>query len=105
MEIKITTLVENYVKGRGVKAEHGLSMLFEAGEHLLLFDTGASNLFIENAKALGYRIEDVDYLILSHGHSDHTGGLRDFLENHKTITVLHAFQFKYKFHLNDNSYS
>ena len=88
MEIKVTTLVENYVKGRGVKAEHGLSMLFEVGEYLLLFDTGASNLFIENAKTLEYRIEDVDYLILSHGHSDHTGGLRDFLKINSKAKVI-----------------
>lgn len=80
MAVKVTTLVENYVKGRGLFAEHGLSMLFEAGGKLFLFDTGASDLFIDNANVLGKRIEDVDFLILSHGHSDHTGGLRAFLD-------------------------
>ena len=48
MCIRVTTLVENCVKGRGVKAEHGLSMRFEDGDNVLLFDTGASDLFIDN---------------------------------------------------------
>ena len=88
MEIKVTTLVENCVKGRGVIAEHGLSMLFETHNSLILFDTGASNLFIDNAKVLGKRIEDVDYLILSHGHSDHTGGIKAFLNINTKAKVI-----------------
>ncbi len=46
----------------------------------ILFDTGASDLFIRNARLLHIDLQKVDYLILSHGHSDHTGGLRYFLE-------------------------
>lgn len=88
MNIKVTTLVENYVKGRDVVAEHGLSMLIEVEDNLLLFDTGASNLFAENAKVLGKRIEDVDYLILSHGHSDHTGGLKTFLDINTNAKII-----------------
>lgn len=88
MNIRVTTLVENCVKRRGVKAEHGLSMLIETTDNLLLFDTGASNLFIDNAKALGKKIEDVDYLILSHGHSDHTGGLKAFLDLNTKAKVI-----------------
>ncbi len=88
MGIRVTTLVENCVKGRGVKAEHGLSMLFEVGDNVLLFDTGASDLFIDNAKVLGKRIEDVDFLILSHGHSDHTGGLKAFLDLNSKAKVI-----------------
>lgn len=88
MNIRLTTLVENCVKCRGVKAEHGLSMLIELADKLLLFDTGASNLFIDNAKTLNKRIEDVDYLILSHGHSDHTGGLKAFLDLNTKAKVI-----------------
>ena len=88
MNIKVTTLVENYVKGRGVVAEHGLSMLIEVEDNLLLFDTGASNLFVENAVALRKCIKEVDYLILSHGHSDHTGGLKTFLDINKKAKII-----------------
>ena len=41
MNIKVTTLVENSVKGRGLYAEHGLSILIEANSKLILFDTWA----------------------------------------------------------------
>ena len=88
MNIKITTLVENCVKGRGLMAEHGLSMLIEREGNLVLFDTGASSLFIDNAKYLGKEIEDIDFLILSHGHSDHTGGLKAFLNLNSKAKVV-----------------
>ncbi len=52
------------------------------------FDTGASDLFIRNARLLHIDLQKVDYLILSHGHSDHTGGLRHFLELNKQATVV-----------------
>ena len=88
MNIKITTLVENCVKGRGVMAEHGLSMLFETHNSRILFDTGASSLFLDNAKVLGKDIENIDYLVLSHGHSDHTGGLNAFLATNTKAKVI-----------------
>ena len=52
MNYKITTLVENCVYGRKLQAEHGLSLYIETAEHKLLFDTGASDLFISNARLL-----------------------------------------------------
>ncbi len=80
MEYKIITLVENCVYGRGLQAEHGLSLYIETPEVRLLFDAGASGLFVRNARLLGVDLQRVDCLILSHGHSDHSGGLRHFLE-------------------------
>ena len=88
MGYTITTLVENCVYGRKLQAEHGLSLYIETSEHRLLFDTGASDLFIRNARLLHIDLQKVDYLILSHGHSDHTGGLRHFLELNKQATVV-----------------
>lgn len=52
MGYKITTLVENCVYGRKLQAEHGLSLYIETQEHRLLFDTGASDLFIRNARMI-----------------------------------------------------
>ena len=46
MGYTITTLVENCVYGRKLQAEHGLSLYIETSGHRLLFDTGASDLFI-----------------------------------------------------------
>ena len=52
MGYTITTLVENCVYGRKLQAEHGLSLYIETSGHRLLFDTGASDLFIRNARLL-----------------------------------------------------
>ena len=58
-----------------VTAEHGLSFLVETGSHRYLLDTGASDKTWANAVALGLSVTDVDAIVLSHGHYDHTGGL------------------------------
>lgn len=98
MSIKITTLVENSVYGKGLQGEHGLSLLVDTGEHRLLFDTGVSDLFIRNAGALGIDLGDVDFLVLSHGHRDHTGGLHHFLAmNHKAKVICKKELFFPKF--------
>lgn len=88
MNYKITTLVENSVYGRKLQAEHGLSLYIETPENRLLFDTGTSDLFIRNARLLHIDLQKVDYLVLSHGHSDHTGGLRYFMELNTKATVV-----------------
>ncbi len=91
--MKITVLVENSVCSRdisNVKAEHGLSLHIELNEKKILFDTGQSNLFIQNSIKLGIDLSDVDYLIVSHGHVDHGGGLKHFLDiNKKAKIFLH----------------
>ena len=68
--------------------EHGLSILLDTGSLLVLLDTGASDLFIRNARTLGMNLADVDYVFLSHGHKDHTGGLRAFLNINEKAKVI-----------------
>jgi 7,8-dihydropterin-6-yl-methyl-4-(beta-D-ribofuranosyl)aminobenzene 5'-phosphate synthase len=78
--MKIVTLIENLVNSGSLVAEHGLSLYIETDNRKILFDTGQSGLFLQNAKTLGIAIEEIDYLVLSHGHFDHTGGLYPFLK-------------------------
>ena len=59
----------------GYGAEHGLSFLIEA-DLRMLFDTGASDLFIRNAEKMGIDLDSVDTVVLSHGHYDHGNGLQ-----------------------------
>ena len=87
-DIKITTLAENTVYGKGLQGEHGLSLLVEVGGHKVLFDTGASDLFIRNARLMGIDLREVDCLVLSHGHRDHTGGLHHFLRLNDRAQVV-----------------
>lgn len=71
--MKITILNDN-TAGRWCRAEHGLSYLIEA-DHTVLFDTGSSDLIDYNAKILNIDLQQIETIVLSHGHDDHTGGL------------------------------
>ena len=66
-----------------LEIEHGLAFYIETPEFNLLLDTGQSDLFIENAIALDIDLTKIDFVIISHGHYDHTGGLLDFLRINK----------------------
>jgi 7,8-dihydropterin-6-yl-methyl-4-(beta-D-ribofuranosyl)aminobenzene 5'-phosphate synthase len=85
--MKITTLIENLVSKAGLVAEHGLSIYIETDSRKILFDTGQSGLFMQNAQKLGINIKEIDTVILSHGHYDHTGGLYPFLERNSKAKV------------------
>jgi 7,8-dihydropterin-6-yl-methyl-4-(beta-D-ribofuranosyl)aminobenzene 5'-phosphate synthase len=95
--MKVTVLAENSVcktNTMNVKPEHGLSLFIEFDARKILFDTGQSDLFIQNAGKLGIDLSQVDYLFISHGHFDHGGGLKHFLEiNKKAKIFLHRFAF------------
>lgn len=91
--IKITILVEN-TAGNKCRAEHGLSYLIEA-DKTVLFDTGASDLFIQNARLLSVDMSTIDAVVLSHGHDDHSGGIR-FLESKKLICHPGVFTKRFR---------
>lgn len=74
---RITCLVEDK-PSHTLMGEHGLSLYIE-GERDILFDTGQSSLFAENASILGLELGGADAAIISHGHYDHGGGLRHFM--------------------------
>lgn len=71
--LKITILDDN-VAGRRCRAEHGLSFLIEA-DQTVLFDTGPGDLIEYNANILNIDLRQIETVVLSHGHDDHSGGL------------------------------
>lgn len=80
--MKITVVMENSVPARVRRpflAEHGLSMLLDTGSKLYLFDTGQTDAVVHNLGLLGIHPAQLDGIILSHGHYDHTGGLKAIL--------------------------
>ena len=85
--MRIITLIENLVYDKCLVSEHGFSIYIEAGNKKILFDTGQSGDFIENAVKLGIDISKVDYCIISHGHYDHTGGLSKFIKYNKKAKI------------------
>jgi len=80
MEVRITTLSENTAT-YGFWGEWGLSILVEAGDKKILLDTGPGFSTVHNASLLGIDLTDIDRIVLSHGHADHTGGLLDVLKS------------------------
>lgn len=75
--MKLTTLIENNLRDRqDLYAEHGLSIHIEIDGKNILFDTGKSGKFIDNARKLNIDLNKLDMVIISHGHYDHSGGLK-----------------------------
>lgn len=72
----VTLLVDNQtLVDRYYLAEPAFSAWIESENTQILFDTGYSDVFMENARRLNFEISELDVLALSHGHSDHTWGL------------------------------
>lgn len=97
--MKIITLVDNKTITERFNAEHGLSLYIEAEDNQkILYDTGQSDLFIENAQKLGIDLNAIDRVIISHGHYDHIGGLVSFLKINKSAKVyMNASIFDYEY--------
>lgn len=66
-----STVIDNYLLG-----EPALSFYIEDGNEKMLFDLGYSNVFIKNAYKMNINLNEVNKIIFSHGHDDHTGGIR-----------------------------
>ncbi|WP_070109213.1 MBL fold metallo-hydrolase [Clostridium acetireducens] len=101
MNLKITTLIENNPSiNSKLHNEHGLSLYIEIDKTKILFDTGQSGDFIENAQLLKVDLSKLNYVLLSHGHYDHSGGFRKFVDKfkkpYKLILGKGFFNSKYK---------
>ncbi|MCR4615026.1 MAG: MBL fold metallo-hydrolase [Clostridiales bacterium] len=76
--MRIINLIENTEGETGCAAVHGLSFYIETAKHKLLVDLGPSAETMTNAEKLGIDLKQVDAVILSHGHYDHSGGILPF---------------------------
>lgn len=86
--MRLTVLADNRTKDDALTIEHGLCVLLDTGLVKVLLDTGASDVFLRNASVLGIDLADVDYIFISHGHIDHSGGLAYMLEKNKKAKVI-----------------
>jgi 7,8-dihydropterin-6-yl-methyl-4-(beta-D-ribofuranosyl)aminobenzene 5'-phosphate synthase len=92
-ELRLTIIYDNTTVDERLTPEWGFGVLLEYGGHRILFDTGGSNIFLENMLTLGIDPMSIDAVILSHEHLDHIGGLHGFLSaaNRPVVYLLERF--------------
>jgi 7,8-dihydropterin-6-yl-methyl-4-(beta-D-ribofuranosyl)aminobenzene 5'-phosphate synthase len=98
VDLRITILCENTAIPAGYIGEHGFSALIERGNKKIIFDTGQGLGLTHNTELLGLDLSGIDDVVLSHGHYDHTGGLKDLLSETGGARITahpHIFQPKY----------
>ncbi len=97
---RIICLSDNIApSGGGYWAEHGLSFYIKSGGIKVLYDTGQSgDVLLHNALLAGVNLSGLDYIVLSHGHYDHSGGLLKVLKMNEGVPlVVHPAVFLKKF--------
>lgn len=78
--MKLSVLVDNNtITDKYYYGEPGLSFYIEEGNNKILFDVGYSDIFLRNASRMNIDIKAINYVVLSHGHLDHTWGLSSLL--------------------------
>lgn len=86
--MRLTVLEDNNTFiDRYLLAEPALSILLEEDGRQILFDTGYSDVFLENARRLSISLSSLEYVVISHGHNDHTNGL-EYLKPEKPVTLV-----------------
>lgn len=69
--VRIVVLNDNRKNNPQLENEHGLSLYIEVDGYKILLDAGQTDIFKKNAKKLGVNLDDLDTIVLSHGHYDH----------------------------------
>ena len=88
--MKVTLLVENNsLFCVYLNSEHGFSAWVEDEDKKILFDCGYSDNFIKNAEALQIDLREADYVVLSHCHRDHSGGLKYLMKYYRDNAMFH----------------
>jgi 7,8-dihydropterin-6-yl-methyl-4-(beta-D-ribofuranosyl)aminobenzene 5'-phosphate synthase len=89
MEMRLTVLCDNAVLPQlGLVAEHGFACLVETGSGRYLFDTGQGLALVNNARILDRELNNLQAIVLSHGHYDHAGGLPEALHRSGPVEVI-----------------
>ena len=90
MSIRLTVLCENSVERvspAGLLGEHGFACYVQTEQGNYLFDTGGGQTLLSNSEKLQIDLQQIEGIILSHGHLDHTGGLQQVLEPLQRVPV------------------
>jgi len=95
--LTITVVYDNNPYKQELETEWGFAAFITGTEKTILFDTGGGRLLLDNMEKLAIKPANVDMVVLSHIHGDHTGGLSSFLEKNPNVTVYLPSVFPKKF--------
>jgi 7,8-dihydropterin-6-yl-methyl-4-(beta-D-ribofuranosyl)aminobenzene 5'-phosphate synthase len=96
--VTITVIFDNNSYVQGLETAWGFSCVVGGAERTILFDAGGdSSILLDNMEKLAVDVNDIDTVILSHIHADHTRGLESFLQKNPDVTVYLPVSFPRKF--------
>ncbi|MCD6429030.1 MAG: MBL fold metallo-hydrolase, partial [Desulfurococcales archaeon] len=86
--LELVVLVDNYPYNKSLVTAWGLSIYCVADGVRFLFDTGPDGSTLRlNSEALGINLSSLDFIVLSHEHGDHVGGLKYLAKRLKNVRV------------------
>jgi len=86
--IGITVLYDNYTLTEGCTTDWGFACIITGTEKCILFDAGTNgSILLGNMDKLQVSAGDVELVVISHDHTDHTGGLSSFLGKNSNVTA------------------
>jgi 7,8-dihydropterin-6-yl-methyl-4-(beta-D-ribofuranosyl)aminobenzene 5'-phosphate synthase len=97
--ITITIVYDNNLGDQRLNSDWGFSALVEYRDYILLFDTGGDGqMLMKNMSILGIDPSQIDSVVLSHAHEDHTGGLAALLDSgaKPVVYLLSSFPVSFK---------
>jgi len=96
--VAICIVYDNYAYDPELQAAWGFACVIQGYEKTILFDTGGNGRkLLSNMNKVGIDPRDIDVVVLSHNHGDHTGGLGDFLSRNANVTVFAPASFPKRF--------
>lgn len=97
-DVSIEVVFDNFAHRDGLRTSWGFACLVRGADWAILFDTGGEGaLLLENMRKLSIDPREVDTVVLSHAHADHTGGLGPFLSLAPDVTVYMPRSFPQRF--------
>ncbi|MFA5098064.1 MAG: MBL fold metallo-hydrolase [Candidatus Margulisiibacteriota bacterium] len=105
LNITITVVFDNKAFLKGFGTGYGFACVIDNGKNTVLFDTGCcGKTLLANMKKAGISPKDIDSIVLSHSHWDHTGGLFDLLKENSAVSVhvLPSFSKRFKEEIKNN---
>jgi len=87
-KVHITVLYDAFGKASAMRKDWGYAALVEYGGKRILFDTGNNgDILAQNAKAKGIDLSKLDFVVMSHRHGDHMGGMAYLLSVNPKVKI------------------